>query len=153
MTSTPLSLIVYTDGGSRGNPGPAGLGVYICTRDGVPVERRYQYLWETTNNVAEYTGAHLGLKQAIALGATSIELRADSKLVIEQLAGRYKVKNPALKIIHTQIREMLADYTGELILTHVYREQNTEADRLSNIAMDEAKKILRNPSLSIYSAG
>jgi ribonuclease HI len=73
--------------------------------------------------------------------------------VIEQLAGRYKVKNPALKIIHSQIREMLANYTGELILTHVYREQNTEADRLSNIAMDEAKKILRNPSLSIYSAG
>lgn len=135
-----MDLIVYTDGGSRGNPGPAGLGVYICDRSGEPVERRYKYLGETTNNVAEYSGALLGIRRAIELGATSIELRADSKLVIEQLSGNYKVKNPGLKELHTQIRELVSSYPGKISFTHVPREKNKEADRLSNVAMDEGTK-------------
>lgn len=132
-----MKLIVYSDGGARGNPGPAGLGVFICTPDFTPVERRYKYLGETTNNVAEYSGALLGIERAVALGATSIELRADSKLVIEQLKGNYKVKNPGLKDIHTQIGKVLSDYRGEIDFVHVPREKNKEADRLSNVAMDE----------------
>ena len=140
MTDTPLSLIVYTDGGARGNPGPGGFWVHICTLDWATVERRYKYIGETTNNIAEYEWARHGLERALALGATSIELRADSKLVIEQLAGRYKVKNPTLKTIHSLIREMLSWYIGELTLTHIYREQNLEADRLSNKAMDEGTR-------------
>ncbi len=130
-------LIVYSDGGARGNPGPAGLGVYICTPEHTPVERRYKYLGETTNNVAEYSGALLGIERAIALGATEIELRADSKLVIEQLKGNYKVKNPGLKEIHSEISKKLAGFTGQIEFVHVPREKNKEADRLSNVAMDE----------------
>ncbi len=131
------SLIVYTDGGARGNPGPAGFGVYICTPEWIAVERRYKYIGETTNNVAEYEWARHGIERAIALGATHIELRSDSKLVIEQLAGRYKVKNPGLKVIHRAIQDMISLSPGVVSFTHIYREQNTEADRLSNVAMDE----------------
>ncbi|MDD2745439.1 MAG: ribonuclease HI family protein [Candidatus Gracilibacteria bacterium] len=130
-------LIVYSDGGARGNPGPAGLGVYICTPEHTPVERRFKYLGETTNNVAEYSGALLGIERAIALGATEIELRADSKLVIEQLKGNYKVKNLGLKEIHTQIQILLQQASVPITFTHVPREKNKEADRLSNVAMDQ----------------
>jgi ribonuclease HI len=90
--------------------------------------------------VAEYMGAFLGIKRAIELGATDIELRADSKLVIEQLKGNYKVKNPGLKEIHGQIGQLLANYAGTIEFTHVPREKNKEADRLSNVAMDEGTR-------------
>jgi ribonuclease HI len=134
-----MKLVVYTDGWSRWNPGPSGLGVFICTPEGTAVERRYKYLWITTNNVAEYEGARLGIERAIELGATEIELRADSKLVIEQLKGVYKVKNPTLKGIHAKIWQNIANFSGEVTFTHVRREYNTEADRLSNCAMDSGE--------------
>lgn len=102
------------------------------------MEKRYKYLGITTNNVAEYTGALLGIRRAIELGGTDIELRADSKLVVEQLSGNYKIKNPGLKEIYNEIRAMLGNYSGSIKFTHVYREQNQEADRLSNVAMDQA---------------
>ncbi len=132
-----MKLIVYTDGGARGNPGPAWLGVYICTPEHTPVERRFKYLGVTTNNIAEYSGALLGIERAITLWATSIELRADSKLVIEQLKGNYKVKNPWLKVIHGQIQTLIAESSVSMTFTHIPREKNTEADRLSNVAMDQ----------------
>ncbi len=103
-------LLVHTDGGARGNPGPAGIGVYITDAERKPVEARYKYLGETTNNVAEYTGAYLGIKRAIELGADEIELLADSKLVIEQLSGNYKVKNESLKTLHSQIRSLISEW-------------------------------------------
>ncbi len=86
--------------------------------------------------MAEYSGALLGIERALALGATSVELRADSKLVVEQLAGNYKVKNPGLKVLHAQILKLLENFGGEVKFTHVPREKNEEADRLSNVAMD-----------------
>lgn len=101
------------------------------------MEQRYKYLGETTNNVAEYMGAYLGIKRAVELGATGIELRADSKLVIEQLSGNYKVKNEGLKAIHAQIRELVGEWGGKIRFVHVPREKNKDADRLSNVAMDE----------------
>ena len=104
---------------------------------GKPVERRHKYIGHATNNIAEYTAALLGISRAIELGATEIELRADSKLVIEQLAGRYKIKNTELKKIYIHIQELVGKWDGEIAYTHVYREDNTEADRLSNVAMDE----------------
>ena len=103
----------------------------------MPIERRYKYLGETTNNVAEYTGGLMGIELAIGLGATEIELRADSKLMIEQLAGRFKIKSPHLKVIYSQIQTLLTNYSGVIRFTHIPREHNIEADRLSNIAMDE----------------
>ena len=85
-------------------------------------------------------GAYLGIKRAIELGATEIELRADSKLVIEQLSGNYKVKNEGLKAIHADIRRLMGDWNGKIKYTHVPREKNLDADRLSNVAMDEGMR-------------
>lgn len=135
-----MKLIVYTDGGSRGNPGIAWCGVFIRSLDGSITERRFKYLGVATNNIAEYTGGLLGIQRAIELGATEIELRADSKLMIEQLSGNYKVKNAELKKIWLQIHESLSNWWWKIIFTHVYREDNIEADRLSNVAMDEGGK-------------
>lgn len=131
---------MYTDGGSRGNPGPSGCGVFISSEDSSVVERRYKYLGVATNNIAEYTAWLLGVSRAVELEATSIELRADSQLMIEQLLGNYKVKNIELKKIWTEIQDIVARWWWEIIYTHVFREDNIEADRLSNVAMDEGIK-------------
>jgi len=134
-----MKYIVYTDGGSRGNPWYAGCGVYITDSWGKVIERRFKFLGTATNNVAEYTAAFLGIQRAIDLWATEIDLRADSKLVIEQLSWNYKVKNQELKKIFLQIQEVLKSWEGQISFTHIFREQNTEADRLSNVAMDKWK--------------
>lgn len=137
-----MKLIVFTDGGSRGNPWISGCGVFITKSDGTPLERRHKFIGQATNNVAEYTAAFLGINRAIELWATEIDMRADSELLIEQLSGRYKIKNPELKKLAGQIGEILMDWWWHITFTHVYREQNKEADRLSNVAMDEWKKLL-----------
>lgn len=132
--------IVYTDGGARGNPGPAGCGIYICDVSGNPIEKSYSYIGHTTNNIAEYRWAFIGIKHAIERWATEIELRADSKLVIEQLSWNYKIKNEWLKVIAHEIFSLLDSWSGKIVFTHVYREQNTIADALSNKAMDLKKE-------------
>ncbi len=134
-----MKHIIYTDGGSRGNPGPSGCGIFIHDTDGNVIEKRFKYIGIATNNIAEYTAGLLGITRAIELWATEIELRADSQLMIEQLAGNYKVKNSELKKIHTEIHGHIANWWGKITFTHVFREQNTEADRLSNVAMDQGK--------------
>jgi ribonuclease HI len=137
MTKTKnMKLIVYTDGGSRGNPGPSGCGIFIMDVDGNCVEKRFKYIGIATNNIAEYTAGLLGITRSIELGATEIELRADSQLMIEQLSGNYKVKNIELKKIWLSIHEHISNWWGNVTFTHVFREQNIEADRLSNVAMD-----------------
>ena len=103
---------------------------------GETIEKRFKYIGIATNNIAEYTAAFLGITRAIELGATDIELRADSNLIIEQLSGNFKVKNPELKKIFLSIQEALQKWNGKISYTHVFREYNTEADRLSNVAMD-----------------
>ncbi len=140
-----MKLIIYSDWGSRGNPWPSGCGVYITDFCGKTVEKRHKYIGHATNNIAEYTAALLGIIRAIELEATEIELRADSKLVIEQLAGRYKIKNLELKKIYLEIQDMIGKWWGHIHFTHVYREDNTEADRLSNVAMNEKIGELRGP--------
>lgn len=132
-----MKFVVYSDGGSRGNPGISGCGIFITSADGSICEKRYKYIGIATNNIAEYTAALLGISRAIELGATSIELRADSLLVIEQLSGNYKIKNTELKKIFLQIQEQIAQWGGFISYTHVPREKNKEADRLSNVAMDQ----------------
>ena len=134
-----MKYIVYTDGGSRWNPGYAGCGVYITDSWGKTIERRFKFLGIATNNIAEYTAALLWIERAIELWATEIELRADSKLVIEQLSLNYKVKNEELKKIFFQIQDTLDSWKGNISFIHIFREQNTEADRLSNVAMDKWK--------------
>ncbi len=132
-----MKLIVYTDWWARGNPGSAGLGVFITDGAGHKIEARYKSLWVATNNQAECLGAFHGIKRAIELGATEINLHMDSELVIHQLSGKFKIKNPELKIIYKDISELLANWTGHITYTHIRREKNKEADRLSNVAMDK----------------
>ena len=132
-----MKLIVYTDWGARGNPGSAGLWVYITDSTWKKVEARYKSLGVATNNFAEAQGALHGIRRAIELGATEIELKMDSELVVSQLRGEYKVKNPDLKTIYAELGTILANWTGHITYTHIRREQNKEADRLSNVAMDK----------------
>lgn len=131
-----MKLKLYTDGWSRGNPGEAWIWVYITDENDKEVEKRYKYLWIKTNNEAEYTAALLWIKRCIELGATQIELFADSDLVIKQLSGQWKIKKEELKILHTEIKNLIANNIT-IIFHWIPRELNKEADRLSNVAMDK----------------
>lgn len=126
---------LYTDGAARGNPGPAGAGAFICTEDGDIVAEIAEYLGETTNNVAEYKGLLFGLEKLIALGAKDVEVRADSELMVKQLNGQYRVKHPNLIPLYRKAKGLL-EKIPSVTIKHVRRENNKEADRLSNEAID-----------------
>jgi ribonuclease HI len=132
-----MKLKIYTDWWARNNPGPAGIGIYITDRDGRPIERRHKYLGIATNNQAEYQWALHGIRRGIELGAREIELYMDSQLVINQLSWMFKIKNKELAEIKFEIEKIINDWWGKIQFIHVPREQNKEADRLSNVAMDE----------------
>ncbi|HEU4355465.1 MAG TPA: ribonuclease HI family protein [Actinomycetota bacterium] len=128
-------MIVHCDGASRGNPGPAGIGVQITDDDGAVLAEIAQGLGIATNNQAEYTAALEGLKRALELGATRVIVRSDSRLLVEQLSGRFRVKNPTLQRLHKEVRDVAARYE-RVRFEHVPRERNTEADRLANEGVD-----------------
>jgi ribonuclease HI len=128
-------LIVYTDGAARGNPGPAGAGVHIEDESGESVEQITRYLGETTNNVAEYRALLLGLEHAKSLGARAVEIRADSQLMIRQMTGEYRVRNPDLQELNRQARTLERRFE-HVAYVHVSRDKNREADRLANRAID-----------------
>ena len=124
------------DGAARGNPGPAGIGVVVQKADGRVLARLSKGIGIATNNVAEYTAAIEGLQHAAGIGARSITLRSDSKLLIEQLSGRWRVKNPTLVRLHQEVRKLIGRFQS-VGLEHVPREFNREADRLANRGIDE----------------
>ena len=135
-----MKVVVEADGGSRGNPGPAGYGSVVWSAD------RAEVLAETkgsigvaTNNVAEYRGLVAGLTEAARLGAAEVAVFMDSKLVVEQMAGRWKVKHPDLIPLHTRARELAAKF-DHVRYNWIPREKNSHADRLANEAMDAAAK-------------
>jgi ribonuclease HI len=128
-------VIVSCDGASRGNPGPAGIGVQITDDDGTVLAEIAEGLGETTNNVAEYTAAIEGLKRALELGGTDVLLRSDSQLLINQLTGRYRVKTAHIVPLYQQVRS-LAEKFDRIRFEHVRRERNTEPDRLANEGVD-----------------
>jgi ribonuclease HI len=130
-------LILYADGGSRGNPGPAGAGVYLTDLEGAALDQEHRYLGEATNNVAEYSALILGLEVARPHQPERLIVRMDSQLVIRQLLGEYKVKQAHLKPLFNQARELLASFPT-VALEYIPREENSEADALANQAMDEA---------------
>ncbi len=132
-----MKLIIRTDGGARGNPGPAGIGVVVEDEKGNVLEEHAKYLGVTTNNQAEYRAAILGLERALALGATSVEVVADSELIVRQANGEYKVKNPDLARRYLELKNLETRIGGHVRYRHVRREYNTHADALSNKAMDE----------------
>lgn len=130
------SAIANIDGGSRGNPGPAGYGVRIEREDGVVIELK-ESLESATNNVAEYSGLIAALAWAAQHGIERLRVRSDSELLVKQMRGEYRVKNPGLQPLHEQARQ-LARQIGHVTFEHVRREFNKDADRLANEAMDEA---------------
>ena len=131
-----MKLILYTDGGARGNPGPAGAGAHLLDHAGNTVAELTEYLGETTNNQAEYRALLLALRKAKDLGATEIEVRADSELMVRQINGQYKVKNEALLPVYQEAKKCLLGF-AKWTIKHIPREQNKQADLLANKAIDE----------------
>ena len=127
---------VFSDGGARGNPGPAGAGAVILDEQGRVLARLGRFLGKQTNNVAEYQGLLLGLRKAHQLGAREVEVRADSQLLIRQLQGKYAVRNEALRRLHGEALALLRSF-DRYDLAHIPREQNALADEMSNRAIDE----------------
>ncbi len=128
-------VVVVADGGSRGNPGPAGYGAAVLQPAGAVLAERAAGLGRVTNNVAEYSGLIAGLQAAIELGARRVDVRMDSKLVVEQMSGRWKVKHPDLRPLAAKATELVAGL-DEVTFSWVPRSQNSHADRLANEAMD-----------------
>jgi ribonuclease HI len=131
------SAVANIDGGSRGNPGPAGYGVRLQRDDGTVVELK-RPLGVCTNNVAEYKGLLAALQWAADHGIARLSVRSDSELLVKQMRGEYRVKNTGLLPLYQEARE-LARRIGRVTYEHVPRERNTEADRLANEAMNEAR--------------
>jgi probable phosphoglycerate mutase len=130
------SATAHIDGGSRGNPGPAGYGVHIEHADGSILELK-ESLGIATNNVAEYKGLLAALRWATAHGVVALHIRSDSELLVKQMKGVYKVRNPGLQPLYEEARA-LAREIGRVTFEHVRREFNKDADRLANEAMDSA---------------
>ena len=128
------SWIIYTDGGSRGNPGPAAYA-YVIKRPGESDIEEKCYLGSPTNNIAEYTGMVKALEHALELGAKAIIVHSDSELMVKQMSGVYRVKSPGLQELYKQAVALRKKFNA-VTIKHVYREQNTQADALCNEALD-----------------
>lgn len=131
-----MKLKVYTDGWARWNPWIAWIWVYITDEYGKEIEKRYKNLWTKTNNEAEYLWAFYWIQRAIELNAEEIDLYMDSSLVINQLSSKWKIKKDELKVLHNKIIELIKKSWIKVNFNWIAREQNKEADRLSNVAMD-----------------
>jgi ribonuclease HI len=129
-------LIAHSDGGARGNPGPAGYGVVIKDESGRTVAALSEYLGHQTNNFAEYQGLIAALEYAIEHGPKALKLISDSELLVRQIKGIYKVKNATLQELHGRAKELIAQLEW-FSIGHAFREQNQDADRLANEAMDK----------------
>ncbi len=145
-------IIIHTDGGSRGNPGPAAAGFVLDDPAGNQLLAKGVYLGRMTNNAAEYTAIKLALEAAIEQGATSIKLFSDSELLVRQLNGQYKVKSANLKPYYEACMDLLISFTSWQV-THVYREQNSDADRLANEAMDIKGDVEYGPTVTAAAEG
>ena len=143
------SLVLHFDGGSRGNPGPAGIGVSLCDEDGTPLYELAEFLGRCTNNVAEYTALLRGLAAARRIGATRVRVHSDSELLVRQINGQYKVKSPDLKPLYLKVTALM-EQIGDVTVGHVYREGNERADELANMAMDSGRRLEPLGSLDIW---
>lgn len=138
--STNVEYTIYTDGGSRGNPGPSAAGFIIVDNQQKVVAQGGEYIGITTNNTAEYQGVRLGLEQAIQMQAKRISFKLDSMLVVNQMNGIYKIKNKELWPIHERIRELMS-HLEHVSFTHVPREKNQLADGVVNKTLDEHMRL------------
>jgi ribonuclease HI len=130
-----VKVTIHIDGGSRGNPGPAAAGVVITDADGNALKEAGIYIGKATNNVAEYSGLVEGLKAAAVLGASEVDVFSDSELVIKQMLGEYRVKNPGLQPLFAEAKQFARSFET-ISFTHVRRENNVKADALVNMALD-----------------
>lgn len=142
--TVPGAARVHIDGGSRGNPGPAGIGVVFLRPDGGVAERLHRGIGEATNNVAEYSALLAALERAAALGIRDLEVYSDSELLVRQIQGRYQVKHPALRPLYATAKTRIAGFS-HFAIHHVPRELNAEADTLANRGIDEAVRPGRRP--------
>ena len=129
------TLTLEFDGGSRGNPGPAGIGIVVRDADRTPLVTLGRYIGRATNNVAEYRALITALEEAKKLGAQKIVIRGDSELIIKQMNGQYRVKHPDMKVLYDEAQELLAQFQQSKI-EHNLRHKNELADKLANLAMD-----------------
>ncbi len=127
--------VVYADGASRGNPGPASIGAVIYDDSGRELHTVSRRIGRATNNEAEYRAAIAGLEAALALGARDVELRMDSELAVRQLDSRYKVRNPSLRRLFGRVKDLQWRFASFQV-SHVRRELNRRADQLANEAFD-----------------
>lgn len=139
-----MKLKTYTDGGARGNPGPAAIGVLICDSKGEILLEHSETIGEATNNVAEYRALIEGMKQARQLGAEELDCRLDSELVVKQLSGEYKLKNHNMQKLFDEVRKVEREFRS-VSYAHMRREEDgmRRADQLVNFALDEAMRKAR----------
>jgi ribonuclease HI len=128
------------DGGSRGNPGPAGIGVVLRAADGTPLVTLGRFIGRATNNVAEYRALITAMQEAKRLGARRIAIRGDSELIIKQMKGEYRVKHPDMQVLYQEAHALLREFDGATI-GHNLRHKNELADKLANLAMDRKKDV------------
>ena len=134
------TLTLEFDGGSRGNPGPAGIGIVVRAKDGTPLFTLGRYIGTATNNVAEYRALITSMEEARKLGATKIVIRGDSELIIKQMNGQYRVKHPDMKVLYEEAQDLIAQFDAATI-THNLRHKNELADKLANLAMDRRRDV------------
>lgn len=150
--STYDSIVIYSDGGSRGNPGPSAAGYVILNNRQEVIEEGGEYLGITTNNIAEYQGVLLGLEKALELGYRKVDFKVDSMLVVNQMKGFYKIKNRELWPVHERIR-MLMEQFERVTFTHVNRQFNQLADGMVNKTLDaharEKKRIAKDATVEL----
>lgn len=145
-------LVAHSDGGARGNPGPAGFGVVIQDESGKKVIALSEYLGHQTNNFAEYQGLIAALEYAVQHGPKALKLISDSELLVRQIKGIYKVKNPTLQDLHGRAKELIAQLDW-FSIGHALREHNQEADRLANEAMDKGTGRAAKTSAPVVQSG
>jgi len=144
-------LVAYIDGGARGNPGPSGYGVVIQDESGKKIAALSEYLGHQTNNFAEYQALIASLEYAIQHGHKALKVISDSELLVRQIKGIYKVKNPTLQDLHARAQQLIGQLEW-FAIGHVLRGKNQEADRLANAAMDKGTGRVTQPPSPLEAA-
>jgi ribonuclease HI len=141
------TLTLQFDGGSRGNPGPAGIGVVVSAEDGTPLVTLGRFIGRATNNVAEYRALITAMEKAKELGAKKLIIRGDSELIIKQMRGEYRVKHPDMRVLYIEAQALLREFESAKI-EHNLRDKNELADKLANLAMDRRADVTEVDSAS-----
>ena len=148
MTAAQKTCIVFTDGGARGNPGPAAAGGVIVGADGALIAEVSEYIGVATNNVAEYRALILTLRRALDEGCRTVDIRMDSELVVRQLEGKYRVKDAKMRPLHAAAVKLLAMFERAEV-RHVRREENKLADKLVNAVLDAREESMREAKIGL----